>query len=444
MTIKMNKTILLIFILIPFLSQAKGKKYADYIEYDLDNGLHVILFKDVNEPNVIVGTKYHVGAKNEVKNRTGFAHFYEHLLFHGTKNIPQGEFENIIMNAGGYCNAYTSYDVTYYYQFLPAHEYKLGLWVESERLLHPIITKEGIDRERDIVKEEKRMRYDNKPLGNAYFDMMSAFCTYETYGHNMIGSMEDLDASSVDDFDSFFKTFYVPNNACLVVAGNIDIKETKKWIGYYFDDIPRGKKIKRPKKIVKDQNHEIRIEKSIKGLKKNAIAIGYNVMPETHQDALIMKVIAAILSGDRSYSYFENEVLTQSDTIISHLKATSELWEKVGILQIKGTIKQEGKEEYLIAKVDEQLNRLKNEIIDETFLRQVINSFESAYIDYYFHSESLADAITNYYHFWGSTQEFDEIIERYNSIFPEDIQRVARKYFNKDNRAVIFYHPLKN
>ncbi len=439
----MKKIIVIALLILPTVLIAKKNPMAEFVEYDLDNGLHVIIYHDVNETNVVVGTKYHVGAKNEEADRTGFAHFYEHLLFHGTKNIPQGEFENTVMNAGGYCNAYTTYDVTYYYQLLPAHEYKLGLWVESERMLHPIITEEGINREREIVKEEKRMRYEGKPLGNSYYDMMGAMFTYETYGHNMIGSMDHLDASSTKDFKDFFEKYYVPNNACLVVAGNVDISEAKKWIEYYFKDIPKGKEIKRPKDFGGSTGKEKIIEKTEKGLKKTAVSLNYYAVPETHSDAPIMNVIAAILSGDNTYSYFDKDILVDSDTIIQHVSATTELWEKVGVFRIKGKLKVEGQEQYLISKVEEQLKRLKNEPVDDYVLQQVINTFEVGYTDFYFHAESLADMITNYYHFWGDANEFNNVIEKYTSITAKDIQRVAKKYFNKDNRVSIIYHPEK-
>jgi predicted Zn-dependent peptidase len=442
-TLADNHIILLIIVMLPSTLFAKKGGYVDFIEYKLNNGLHIILYKDINEPNVVVGTKYHVGAKNEEADRTGFAHFGEHLFFHGTKNIPQGEFENIIMKAGGYCNAYINYDVTYYYQLLPAHEFKLGLWAESERMLHPIITQEGIGREREIVKEEKRMRYDNKPLGNAYYDMMGAMFTYETYGHNMIGSMDDLDAASLNDFQSFFKTYYVPNNACLVVAGNIDIEETKKWIEFYFSDIPRGKEIKRPKNFGGPSGKEKIVEKTEKGLDKTAVAFCYYAMPETSDDAYVMNVLAAILSGSKDYSYFENAVLVEKDTIINHVKATAELWEKVGVLRIIGKIEGENNEMHLQKKVEEQLERLKNEPVDKVLLQKVLNSFEAGYTDFYFHAESLADEITRYHHLWGNANEFNGVINKYLNITPEDIQRVANKYLNIDNRVTIIYHPEK-
>ncbi|WP_159023685.1 pitrilysin family protein [Formosa sp. L2A11] len=410
-------------------------------EYNLANGLHVILHKDVNEPNVIVGTKYHVGSKNEEFGHTGYAHFYEHLLFHGTKNIPQGELENIIFNAGGYCNAYTNYDVTYYYQLLPAHEFKLGLWVESERMMHPIITQEGINREREIVKEERRMRYDSKPLGNSYFDMMSNMYNYTTYGHNMIGTMDDLNKASKTDFDAFFKTFYIPNNACLVVSGNINIEETKKWISLYFKNIPKGKKIKRPKTFKKSSGLVKHTDMRIKGLKDESILIGYPLMSQSDPDAPVMQIITSILSGNRNYSLLNKNLNLEDDAIIKHISATSDFWEKAGTLSINASVTTKNSETYLLGKIDEQLELLKTKPIDSIVLQEVKSQFISAYVDYFYHAETFADKVTNYYHLYNKTSDIKNLLENFNNVTSDDILRVAKKYLAKNNRVIIAYHP---
>ncbi|SDR79948.1 Predicted Zn-dependent peptidase [Polaribacter sp. KT25b] len=431
----------IVIFFIPLFICAQKMNNVHLEEYDLANGLHVILHKDVNEPNVIVGTKYHVGSKNEEVGKTGYAHFYEHLLFHGTKNIPQGKFEKIILDAGGYCNAYTSYDVTYYYQLLPAHEFKLGLWAESERMLHPVITPEGINREREIVKEEKRMRYDNKPLGNSYFEMMSKMFSDETYGHNMIGSMNDLNVASKEDFDAFLKTYYIPNNACLVVSGNIDIKETKKWIKLYFKDIPKGKKIKRPKNFDRISGLEKHTERTVKGLKNESILIGYPLMSQSNSDASTMQIISAILSGDRDYSYFENHLNIEKDTIIKRINASADFWEKIGTLRITATVKNKNSESYLQEKIEEQLTLLKNEPVNPVLLQQVKKQFEAIYVDYFYHAETFADKVTSFYHLYNKTSDIKNLIENINKVTSKDIQRVAKKYLDKKNQVVIVYHP---
>jgi predicted Zn-dependent peptidase len=414
----------------------------NFVEYDLANGLHVILYPDNTAPNVVVGIKYHVGSKNEELDRTGFAHFFEHLQFHGTENIPQGEFDKIVMTAGGYSNAYTSYDYTYYYELFPAHEYKLGLWLESERMLHPILTQKGIDREREVVKEEKRLRYDNKPLGNAYNNLMSSLYNPKTYGHSMIGSMEHLDAASLKDFKQFFDTYYVPNNACLVLSGNIDIKETKKWIAHYFNDIPSGKEIKRPTDFGQPSGIEKIIEKTEKGIKHTFISMGYYVQPETHRDAVVLNVVSGLLSSNGDESYFKKNI-TSKDTTVNFLTSTPQLWEKVGYLEVKARLNTEGTEKELMAKIDTEFDKLKTDLVSDTDLTKLLNGYETGYTDMYFDTEMIANGLTSYHFSWGGASKFNNMLEGLLSVNKEEIRQVARKYLNQNNRTVIIYYPEK-
>lgn len=422
------------------LLNGKETNKIDFVEFDLDNGLHVILYQDRASPNVVVGVKYHVGSKNEEPDRTGFAHFFEHLLFHGSENIPQGEFENIVTDAGGYTNAYTSYDVTYYYQLLPAHEYKLGLWLESERMLHPIITEEGINREREIVKEEKRLRYDNKALGNSYNDIMSSMFDQQTYGHSMIGSMEHLDAASVKDFSSFFKKYYVPNNACLVVAGNIDYDDCKKWIEYYFNDIPGGKKINRPSDFGTPSGREKIIEKATSGIDHTSFAISYYCMPETDRDAKVLEVISAILSKDGDNSLLKRNI-EERDSTVKSISSLAELWEGVGLMRIMVKLNTVGGEKDVIRMIDLELEKLGSVPVRQTDLTRILNSYEFNYTDLFYDNEQVADFLTNYYHIKGDAQGFNNIIKEYLSITTDDIMRVSRKYLYPENRVIIIYYP---
>lgn len=422
------------------LLNGKETNKIDFVEFDLDNGLHVILYQDRASPNVVVGVKYHVGSKNEEPDRTGFAHFFEHLLFHGSENIPQGEFENIVTDAGGYTNAYTSYDVTYYYQLLPAHEYKLGLWLESERMLHPIITEEGINREREIVKEEKRLRYDNKALGNTYNDIMSSMFDQQTYGHSMIGSMEHLDAASVKDFSSFFKKYYVPNNACLVVAGNIDYDDCKKWIEYYFNDIPGGKKINRPSDFGTPSGREKIIEKATSGIDHTSFAISYYCMPETDRDAKVLEVISAILSKDGDNSLLKRNI-EERDSTVKSISSLAELWEGVGLMRIMVKLNTVGGEKDVIRMIDLELEKLGSVPVRQTDLTRILNSYEFNYTDLFYDNEQVADFLTNYYHIKGDAQGFNNIIKEYLSITTDDIMRVSRKYLYPENRVIIIYYP---
>ena len=238
----MKKSILA-FTMSYLLALSAGAQQVEFEEYDLDNGMHVILHQDNSAPVVITSVMYHVGAKDEQPNRTGMAHFFEHLLFEGTKYIGKGEWFKIVSSNGGNNNANTTDDRTYYYEVFPSNKVELGLWMESERLLHPIIGQEGVDTQNEVVKEEKRLRVDNQPYGRFLENVKLHVFKKHPYRGTTIGKMEHLDAATLEEFQAFNKKFYVPNNATLVVAGDINKKEVKKMIQDYFGTIPRGKDI---------------------------------------------------------------------------------------------------------------------------------------------------------------------------------------------------------
>ena len=228
-----------------FVGLIANAQKVEFEEYDLDNGMHVILHQDNTAPVVITSVMYHVGAKDENPERTGFAHFFEHLLFEGTQNIERGKWFDIVSSNGGSNNANTTDDRTYYYEVFPSNSVELGLWMESERLMHPIINQIGVDTQNEVVKEEKRLRVDNSPYGNILAEIKKNIFFKHPYRWATIGSMDHLDAATLEEFQAFNKKFYVPNNAVLVVAGDINKAEVKKMIKAYFGPIPRGAEVTR-------------------------------------------------------------------------------------------------------------------------------------------------------------------------------------------------------
>ncbi|MEM9820888.1 MAG: pitrilysin family protein, partial [Bacteroidota bacterium] len=221
-----NKLLISLLLLIGWQTTDAQLNKIDYLEYTLDNGLHVILHQDQSTPIVAVTVMYHVGSKNESPDRTGFAHFFEHLLFEGSENIERGEFDDYISRAGGTNNANTWYDRTFYYELLPSNHLETGLWLESERMLHAKVENIGIETQRQVVKEERRQRIDNQPYGSVLEESMKRAFTKHPYQWSVIGSMAHLDAAQEEDYKQFYADFYVPNNAVLSIAGDINFEET--------------------------------------------------------------------------------------------------------------------------------------------------------------------------------------------------------------------------
>ncbi|NNE55209.1 MAG: insulinase family protein, partial [Flavobacteriales bacterium] len=271
----------------------------NFEEYDLDNGLHVILHEDHSTPIVAVTVMYHVGSKNEDPSRTGMAHFFEHLLFEGSENIGRGEFSRYIEDAGGTLNANTTNDRTFYYEILPSNQLELGLWLESERMLHAKVDIEGIETQREVVKEEKRLRVDNQPYGKLFEETMVRAYKEHPYQWTTIGSLEHLDAAQESEFIDFYKKFYIPNNAVLSIAGDINIDDTKKLIKTYFSDIPRGTDIVQPTVVEPAQLSETR--DTIWGKDQLPLVVqAYHIPAQGTPEFYAVDMLNTVLSGGNS------------------------------------------------------------------------------------------------------------------------------------------------
>ncbi|PKO96083.1 MAG: peptidase M16 [Bacteroidetes bacterium HGW-Bacteroidetes-7] len=438
----MKRACFLIITLLSFtgiFAQGEVSPTIKTVEYNLKNGLHVIIYQDNTSPIVNVGVMYHVGSKNERPDRTGFAHLFEHLLFNGTKNIPEGELEYYLREAGGYSNANTSADRTYYYTILPSHQLNLGLWIESERMLHPVISEKVIAREREVVKEESRQRYDVNPLGRIPEKMQAIDHENYSYRWPVIGSMEHLDAASLDDFKDFFDRYYIPNNACLVITGDVDIAEAKKYIKAYFERIPKGKSVIHPQYISATSESRI-IRDSIKGIKDPHIVISYKAVPETHQDAVVLDFINSHLTFTGSNPLNE---ITKNHPGILKVASSKELYEMAGNMWFRSSYKDTLKYDYVVETIQNQLNNLANNGLDEKRLSQLKHSYQSGYTDMFYDMAFLADMLAISYLEWGTTQRVNNLIPSVKAITNEDIMKVTKKYFTPDNRKILLIYPKK-
>ncbi len=411
----------------------------EFTEFDLDNGLHVILHEDNSTPIVAVSVMYHVGSKNEEENRTGFAHFFEHLLFEGSENIGRGEYFKTIQAAGGALNANTSFDRTYYYQILPSNQLELGLYMESERMLHAKIDSVGIETQREVVKEERRQRYDNTPYGSLLEESMKRAYTVHPYQNTPIGTMEHLNAAKDEEFMDFYKTFYVPNNAVLSIAGDIDIKETRKLVEAYFSEIPRGtREIPRPTVVEPEQTEEVR-DVVYDQIQLPAVIQVYHIPAQGTEDYYAVSMLAQLLSQGQSSRL--NKALVDEQQIAVAAGAFPFSLEDPGV-SLSFAIANAGiSAEELEEAMDAEFEKVKNELISEYEYQKLQNQIESDFVSRNNRVAGIAESLANYYVYFGSTDLINTEIERYRQVTREDIQRVANKYFTDKNRVVLYYLP---
>lgn len=487
----MKKTLLLaslFSVVAPTFAQEKVK----YVEYDLPNGLHVILHEEHATPIVAVSIMYHVGSKNENTERTGFAHFFEHLLFEGSTNITRGEYSELVEKNGGALNANTSQDRTYYYEILPSNQLELGLWLESERLLHAKVDQTGVETQREVVKEEKRQRVDNQPYGSFMTEMFSRAYTNHPYNWVPIGSMDHLNAAQEIDYVNFYRTFYVPSNAVLSIAGDINVEQTKKWIDKYFASIPKGEAINlyrdfenlsdddfkakysvaktafnatdfnnpkdakgkevlkkysttannipRPKPIMEPINGVIR-DTVYDNIQLPAVFFGYKFPKETDKDFAALEMLNAVLSGSSSSRMNKNIVEKKQEAMAAFSFAFN--MEDPG-LGLVAAIASSGVELGNLEKsLDEEIALIQKELISTEEYEKIRNQFENQIVSSNSSVAGIAENLAQNYMYFGSTELINKQMERYMSVTREDIQRVAQKYLTPNNRIILYYVPKK-
>jgi predicted Zn-dependent peptidase len=411
-------------------------------EYDLDNGLHVILHNDQSAPVVITSVMYHVGSKDERPDRTGFAHFFEHLLFEGTENIKRGEWFKIVTSNGGTNNANTSEDRTYYFEVFPSNNTELGLWMESERLMHPVINQIGVDTQNEVVKEEKRLRVDNQPYGNLIAEVKKNMFKVHPYRWAPIGSMEHLDAATLEEFQAFNKKFYSPNNAVLVVAGQIDIPKTKAWIQKYFGPIPRGEKIKKETFVEEPITQTIKARYEDSNIQKPMVVAAYRTPSMKTRDARVLDMISTILSGGKSSRLYKK--IVDDKKMALQVGAFNYSQEDYGQYILYGMPQGETTTEDLVKEIDEEIVKLQNELISEKDFQKLQNIYENNYVNSNSNIEGVAENLASFYLLYGDVNLINTEIDIYRSITREEIRNIAKKYLNPNQRLILDYVPGKD
>jgi len=479
------------------LLSAQDRKKIDFVEYDLPNGLHVILHEDHSTPIVAVTILYHVGSKNENIERTGFAHFFEHLMFEGTENIDRHQYDKYVENAGGTLNANTSQDRTFYYELLPSNQLELGLWLESERLLHAKVENIGIETQREVVKEEKRQRIDNQPYGTWMEEIFKRAYTSHPYNWTPIGSMEDLDAAQEEDYVNFYRTFYVPHNATLSIAGDINIEQAKKWILAYFGTIPNGEKldIYRDKEFLTLEKFQVKYATVLKGRETSkdfigdferdmtteqfiaeyfpkateiqkpiptpsvkegllkaeirdtiydniqlpAIFMAYKTPELVHADHYAVEMLSMILSQGNS-SRLNKSIVEKQQKALFAVSFPFPL-EDPGIAIMFAMPNMGGDLTELENAIEAEVVKLQTELITDEEFEKLRNMIESDFISSNSTMAGIAETLADYHAYKKNTNLINTEIDKFLAVTKEDIMRVAKTYFVKTNRVILYYLP---
>jgi zinc protease len=431
----------LAFALMGILATGSFAQEIKFEEYDLPNGLHVILHQDHSAPVVVTSVMYHVGAKDEQPNRTGFAHFFEHLLFEGTANIGRGEWFKIVSSNGGKNNANTSDDRTYYYEVFPSNNLQLGLWMEAERFLHPVINQIGVDTQNEVVKEEKRLRVDNQPYGNLIKAVKEKMFTNHPYRWTTIGEMEHLDAATLQEFQDFFKKFYVTSNAVLVVAGDFQTEQAKKWIADYFGAIPKG--------VAPAKGHfeEAPITQQMNATWEDPnvqipmLVSAYRTPSMKTREARILDMISTILSDGKSSRLYKRLVDQEKKAL--EVAAFNFSQEDYGIYFIYALPMGETPTSDLAKVFSEEIKKMQTELISERELEMILNKFENDYVNSNSNVEGVAHNLATYYLLYKDVNLVNNELDIIRSITREEIRDVAKKYLNDNQRLLLEYGPEK-
>lgn len=410
-------------------------------EYTLKNGLRVVLHPDNSTPIVSVNVFYHVGSKNEAPGRTGFAHLFEHMMFQGSKNYGDG-YLGAMDEVGANVNGTTNEDRTYYYEVVPSNFLERALYLEADRMggLLDAMSQEKLDNQRDVVKNERRQRVDNQPYGTAgenTVDIM--YPVGHPYHWSVIGSMEDLSAASMDDVKAFFRQYYVPNNAVLVLAGKYDKKQAKAWIEKYFGPIQNGAAITRPNPAQPQLAGGIR--KTFEdAVPLPRLTISWHGVPAYAQDEAALDMLGTILSSGRG-SRLQSNLIYGKD-IAQQVSANNGTNEIAGLFQISALAKPGKTLDENEKEINVEIERIKKDPPTADEMARALNGVEAQTI---FRLQTVlgkGGQLSSFVGFRGKANYFKKDLDRYRKVKPADIQRVANKYLTAD-RLVMSYVPRK-
>jgi zinc protease len=426
----------------PLVHAAVRPPKLDYTTTTLPNGLNVVFLEDHSTPIVHVQIWYHVGSKNEKPGRTGFAHLFEHMMFKGSKNVEPEGHPSYISSVGGQSNAYTTEDATVFWETVPSHYLPLALWLEADRMASLRIEEKTFKTEREVVKEERRMRVENQPYGRLQEIIADKAFTVHPYKHPVIGSMQDLEAASMDDVRDFFQTYYVPGNATAVLVGDFDSKEALALVSQYLGRVPKSEKpVPRdiPKEPPQTKERRLTLEES---WPLPAVVVAHHITYDGNPDSYPLHVASKILSDGQSSRIYRKLVYEKGIALAAfgggNIIEDPNLFFAVAIVQPGHTPEEATKA--LIAELD----RLRNEPVSAAELQQAKNQFARDYILQRETDQSKAEVLGHAAVIHNDMKTADGEFEIFQTLTQADVQRVARTYFTPENRVVLTILPKAN
>jgi zinc protease len=434
--------LILALLAVPLTAQSPAPVlHVPYRQFSLSNGLNVILHQDRSVPAVSVNVWYHVGSANEKPGRTGFAHLFEHLMFEGSKNVKEGAFDTLLESAGANNNGSTNNDRTNYYEDLPSNALELALYLESDRMAYLLdtMTPERVNGQRDVVKNERRQSYENQPYGMASIEIdKMLWPATHPYNWPTIGYMEDLTAASHADVVEFFKKYYAPNNASLVISGDIDFDRTRALVEKWFSEIPRGgtvEPIAPPAAILTGvQKKTLTDRVSLPRLYLAWLTPRFYAPGDAALD-----VVSSVLAGGKNSRLYKRLVYdTQMAQDVTAFQASGALGSQ---FQIIATARRGHTAAELLKVIDEELATLRREPPAAREVQRAINQFEASFYRRMERASSKADQLNAYYFAGGSPDYFAEDLARYTSLNPPDVQAAVLRWLPADRRVELVVEP---
>ncbi len=422
-------------------AQTARKVHVDFKETTLKNGLRVITVEDHDAPVIAVSVNYSVGSRDERRGRTGFAHLFEHMMFKGSENVGTGEHFFLIFNNGGTMNGTTSEDRTVYFEALPSNQLDLGLFLEADRMrsLASNITKENLDNQRNAVQEERRLGLDNQPYGLSGEKQQELLYDNFAYKHSVIGSMEDLNAATVDDVVQFFKTYYAPNNAVLVVVGDFNTKDALARIAKNFEAIPRQPNPPAVDMTEPEQTAERRLTLD-DGLARLArVDLAFKAISGNTADFYALQVLSAALQTGQSSRLYQK--LVKEKELVTNVGGFVDEKRGPGALYTFATLRPGMKPADAEAAIYEEIERLKKEPIADWELQKAKNATRRNFFGGLESSLSRAITLSQYAVFYNDPNLINTRVDKVAAVTKEDVQRVANKYLRDTNRTVVVTMP---